>query len=203
MNFTTPPEPHQLAQEIPPPAPPPARSAPPPRRAPRPRKAAEPRSFTAAEVGTLRQWRRLDSSHGSFYIEYVPQLGPTGHWTWTIRETADRLPKGVNPRTVRPMHMGEDDLLGQRITDREIHTLLKGRGRRRLSRVPSLVPPHPLDGYDPDEDFPARYTYPRDPRQSPRAAGSNSVLIHQVRAAFEQTKEAQWMRRMMTGGRSF
>jgi hypothetical protein len=204
MNFTSPPEPHQLAQEIAPPAPPPARSAPPPRRAPRPRKTAEPRSFTAAEVGTLRQWRRLESAHGSFYIEYVPKLGPTGSWTWDIGEAVERLPKGVNPRTVRPMQMGEDDLLGRQITPQEIHDLLRKRPRRRLARVPGPVPPHPLDGSDPDLDFPARFTYPRDPRNAPRAAGPRglaSPLARQVLAAVQQTKEYKFLERMMmTGG---
>jgi hypothetical protein len=63
--------------------------------------------------------------------------------------------------------------------------------------------PHPLDHLPADEDFPLRFTYPRDPRIAPRSAGPRglaSPLARQVLAAVQQTKEYKFLERMMTTG---
>jgi len=63
--------------------------------------------------------------------------------------------------------------------------------------------PHPLDHLPADEDSPLRYSYPRDPRNAPRAAGPRGMsnpLARQALAALEQTREWQFLERMMTTG---
>jgi hypothetical protein len=56
---------------------------------------------------------------------------------------------------------------------------------------------HPLDWLPPDEDHELRYAHPRNPRDVPRSSGSIGMLLRQVQAALEQTREFKWARRQM------